>query len=81
MFKSLSLLIIAVLAVNVRAADTVTSDVLDISVAGDQTRTLTPLGPMTPDISVAGLHTSVASDTPDVSIVGGWTTTAAAAAT
>jgi hypothetical protein len=80
MFKSLSLLIIASLAVfNVRAAD----DTIDISVAGDSTRTLTPLGPITPDISVVGggmTSVSVQTATPDVSVVGEWTTTGDAAA-
>jgi len=82
MFKSLSLLIIASLAVlGVRAADNTTPD---ISVAGDSTRTLTPLGPITPDISVigGGQMTSVPIPilpTPDASVVGEWTTTADAA--
>jgi len=84
MFKSLSLFIIASLAiftVDVRAA----SDSLDdISVMGASTMSLTPLGPITPDISVVGTQmttVAVQTATPDVSVVGEWTTTAAAADT
>jgi len=73
MFKSLSLLIIASLAVlSVRAADVNT--VADISVAGDSTSTLEP---NTSNFSLGsiGLGGEVTSATPDVSVVGDSTTT------
>jgi len=76
MFRSLSLLIVAALtAARVHAAG-------DVSVVGSGMMSLTPLGPITPDISVVGEHTTsaVATDTPDVSVVGAWTTTASAEA-
>lgn len=68
MIKSLYLLIIAAVAiVSVSAAD-------DVSVVGAHT---TPLGPITPEISVVGWQPSSVADnvTPDVSVVGGWTAT------
>ncbi len=68
MIKSLYLLIIAAVAiVSVHAAD-------EVSVVGAHT---TPLGPITPDISVVGWQpTSVAvGETPEISVVGGWTAT------